>query len=190
MACLGILQVARSVWRLSAFRTSSLCNLCSLCLCGGSIPSKTHHRDTKNTEVAQRRARRRTVRARLDLRGNTQPHRVDQLGQHLFKPGAVTTGFEGRYYFAPKLFIKLTHVITLMAQFSAMDFFIHHIEPTNRLFTRMKINCDVYWHPASTRLARRCSFMTSENRRCREELPKPGHYRRKRKEPVLFIACS
>ena len=28
--------------------------LCSLCLCGGSIPSKTHHRDTENTEVAQR----------------------------------------------------------------------------------------------------------------------------------------
>src|SRR6185369_2630691 len=28
--------------------------LCSLCLCGGSIRSKTHHRDTENTELAQR----------------------------------------------------------------------------------------------------------------------------------------
>src|SRR5215211_2092246 len=83
-----------------------------------------------------------------NLRGITQPHRVAQLCQHLLKPSTVTTGFEGHYYFAPKLFIKLTHVIMLMAQFSAMDFPLRRIAPTNRLFTRMKINCDVYWHLA------------------------------------------
>jgi hypothetical protein len=71
-----------------------------------------------------------------------------------------------------------------------MDFFIRRVEPTNRLFTRMKINCDVYWHPASTRLAAEVLFHDIREQRLQRGTSKPGHYRRKRKEPVLFIACS
>src|SRR5262249_56653815 len=78
----------------------------------------------------------------------TQPDRVAQLGQHLFKPGAVTTGLKANDYRACKLLIEATHIIALMLQLPAMDLAIGQIAVTNRLFTRMKINGDVYCHRA------------------------------------------
>ncbi len=83
-----------------------------------------------------------------DLGGIAQPNGLAQLRQQLFKPGAVTAGLEGHYYFALKLLIKLTHIVTLMVQLLAMDLAIRRIAPTYGLFTRMKINCNVYWHSA------------------------------------------
>jgi len=35
-------------------RNSSLCNLCVLCVSVVSLAGESHHRDTENTEVAQR----------------------------------------------------------------------------------------------------------------------------------------
>ena len=48
-----------------SFETSSLCNLCVLCASVvKNCSKKNYHRDTENTEVAQRRARRQAFRAR------------------------------------------------------------------------------------------------------------------------------
>jgi len=44
------LQVERSSLKISVRP------LCSLCLCGEWLPTKFHHGDTENTEVAQRKA--------------------------------------------------------------------------------------------------------------------------------------
>src|SRR5689334_8475024 len=43
----------------------SVQSLCSLCLCSCFFRTILNHRDTENTEVAQRRARRQTLCARL-----------------------------------------------------------------------------------------------------------------------------
>src|SRR5215212_9503005 len=39
--------------------------LCALCLCGSLLLRKNNHRDTEHTEVAQRRSRIETFRAKL-----------------------------------------------------------------------------------------------------------------------------
>jgi hypothetical protein len=101
---------------------------------------------------------------------------VAQFRQHLFEPGAVTTGFKGHDYLTSKLLVERAHIIMLMPQLPAINLAIGQITVTNRLFTRMKINCDVYCHRAPPFVIRkstgleftktrggRCLFMTSEN---------------------------
>jgi hypothetical protein len=77
-----------------------------------------------------------------------QPNRVAQFRQHLFEPGAVTTGFKGHDYLPSKLLVERAHVILLMLQLPAMNLAIGRVTVTNRLFTRMKIHGDVYCHRA------------------------------------------
>src|ERR1043165_833917 len=73
---------------------------------------------------------------------------MSQLGQHLFEPGAVTTGFESDDYFTSECAIKPPHVVTLMAQLKPMDLAICQVTVTDGLLTSMKINCDIYCHRA------------------------------------------
>src|SRR6185295_19440484 len=77
-----------------------------------------------------------------------QPDRVAQFRQHLFEPGAVTTGFKGHDYLTSKLLVERAYIIMLMPQLPAMNLAIGQIAVTNRLFTRMKIHSDVYCHRA------------------------------------------
>jgi hypothetical protein len=81
-----------------------------------------------------------------DFRRIAQPNRMAQFHQHLFEPGAITTGFEGHDYLPSKLLVKPAHIIVLMPQVPVMNLAISRIAITNRLFTRMKIHRDVYCH--------------------------------------------
>src|SRR6185295_10501007 len=77
-----------------------------------------------------------------------QPICMTQLGQHLFEPGAVTTGLKTDDYFACEPGIKRSHVIMLMTQLEAMNLTVGQVTVTNGLLTSMKINCDIYCHRA------------------------------------------
>src|SRR6185436_18019559 len=118
--------------------------------------------------------------------------RVAQFCQHLFEPGAVTTGFKGHDYLTSKLLVAGAHSIMLMPQLPAMNLAIGGIAVTNCLFPRMKINGDVYCHRAppfvihkSTGLeftktrGGRCLFMTSENTEVAQRRSPIRHFRAK-----------
>src|ERR1043165_1017684 len=97
---------------------------------------------------------------------------MSQLGQHLFEPGAVTTGFESDDYFTSECAIKPPHVVTLMAQLKPMDLAICQVTVTDGLLTSMKINCDIYCHRAPPLLITNPTVSVNNSR---SEVPVSSH---------------
>src|ERR1043165_5364095 len=111
---------------------------------------------------------------------------MSQLGQHLFEPGAVTTGFESDDYFTSECAIKPPHVVTLIAQLKPMDLAICQVTVTDGLLTSMKINCDIYCHRAPPLLITNPTVSVNNSR---SEVPVSSHQiKRTNTDQILSVS--
>jgi len=78
----------------------------------------------------------------------SDPHLMPESFQHIFEPPRVAACFNTDDHLAGELLVESSNIVLLVLKILLMDLSIVSFQPTDGLYTSVKINSAVYCHLA------------------------------------------